>query len=56
MWRKLMRMILIPVIERAEPLIAEWIDKERERVVVLLNEADSKTIARQICDKIRESI
>jgi len=56
MWRKLLRMVLIPAIERAEPMIAEWIDSERERIIKLLNEADSKTIAGQICDKVRESI
>jgi len=51
-----MRMLIVPVLERAEPYIKEWIDKEREVVIATLKEADSETIARQICDKIRESI
>jgi len=63
MWKKLLRWvlkrikwILIPALKWAEPLLAEWIEAEKVTIIQTLNEADGKTLAKQICDKIREEL
>ncbi|MFA5234561.1 MAG: hypothetical protein WC390_09195 [Sulfurimonas sp.] len=54
MWRKLLKWLLVPILEEAEPVIANWIAKEKDALMGALKEADSMVIAKQITNKIRE--
>ncbi len=56
MWNKFLKWLLKSVLQGVEPLLAKWIDSEKTTLIVALEQADGKTVAKLICDKIREAL
>lgn len=56
MWKKLLKLLARPALTVAEPELAKLIEKDKAQLIKSLQEADGKTIAKQLCDKIREAL
>ena len=56
MWKKLLKWFAGPVLKAAQPAMAKWIDSQKDELIKTLQEADGATLAKQICDKIKESL
>jgi hypothetical protein len=56
MWKNLLRWVLKKVIDEGQPILAKWIDSEKDTLVTALEQTDGATVAGLICDKIKEAL